>query len=148
MSVKPNQRYIGTVAAGSGFFEAMQKGTPGFQVLINTDDGATEYTIWLTTKTKESGNAARDFKTLGVSMEQLKDRAFRENLGKRIEGTELSLETFLDSYQGKDRVKVRWIAPATGGTTLDEAVASFFGDAPKQPSSYAVPPVDDDDVPF
>jgi hypothetical protein len=154
MPLKADQRYVGTVASGSGFYQS-SKGTPGFQVLINSEAGTGSYTIWLTKKTKESGNAERDFKALGVSMDSLKDRAYRESLGERLKGTEISFGTVLNEYNGKTSVQVNWIASAVEGAEggLDGAVAAFFGDTSNPAKAKAAvpgyePPSDDDAPPF
>lgn len=146
------KRYVGTVASGSGLYES-SKGTLGFQVLINCEDGSTDYTIWLTEKntlpTKDGGpsRAARDFETLGIDPKRLKNSKDFTIIGEEIEGHEISFETDEETFNEKTRVKVKWISPKKdrGVGSLEERAASLFGGLP--PSGV---PLDtsDDDVPF
>lgn len=143
MSIKVG-RYVGTVASGSGLYESLN-GTLGFQVFINTEDGAADYTIWLTEKNAE--RAKKDFATLGVDPAKLKAPSEFAAIGDTIEGREISFETGEDEYQGKTRIKVKWISPKKdpGVGSLEQRAAHLFGGvSPKQPA--LVP--EDDDVPF
>ena len=149
MSIKVG-RYIGTIASGSGLYESLN-GTLGFQVLINTEDGATDYTIWLTEKNAD--RAKRDFETLGIDPSVLKTPETFAHAGELIEGKEISLETGENTYQNKTRIKVKWISlkKDAGVGSLEQRAASLFG-GPKPvqgvlPSTTA-PEDADDDVPF
>lgn len=148
------KRYIGTIASGSGLYESA-KGTLGFQVLIQCEDGATDYTIWLTEKnaapTKDGGpsRAARDFETLGVNPARLKNAKDFTRIGEEIAGREISFETDEETYNDKTKVKVKWISPKKdpGVGSLEERAASLFGGKPAMASASSTPD-DDDGVPF
>jgi hypothetical protein len=142
MSLKV-KRYVGTVASGSGLYESMG-GTLGFQLLLQCEDGATDYTIWLTEKNAK--RAAEAFKVLGVDPARLSKPSEFTKIGEEIEGRELSFETEEDTYQDKTRIKVKWISAKkdSGVGSLEERAASLFGKpTPRQPG-----PLLDDDVPF
>lgn len=127
MSLKV-KRYIGTVASGSGLYESL-KGTLGFQVLLNCEDGAIDYTIWLTEKNAE--RAKRDFETLGVDPKRLANPKDFTKIGDEIEGHKVSFETDEETYNEKTRIKVKWISPLkdSGVGSLEHRAAALFGGA-------------------
>lgn len=148
------KRYVGTIASGSGLYESL-KGTLGFQVLINCEDGATDYTIWLTEKNtlpaKDGGpsRAARDFETLGIDSRRLRDSKDFTIIGEEIAGHEISFETDEETYNEKTRVRVKWISEKkdAGVGSMEQRAAALFG-SPKPTPDVPVPNRDNDDVPF
>lgn len=123
------KRYIGTVASGSGLYESA-KGTLGFQVMLHCEDGATDYTIWLTEKNAE--RAKRDFETLGVDPKRLANPKDFTKIGDEIEGRKVSFETDEETYNERTKIKVKWISPLkdSGVGTLEQRAAVLFGAEP------------------
>jgi hypothetical protein len=155
MSIKPDRTYDGVVLEGSRLFET-RKGTMGYQVCLQCEDGATEFIMWLTDKTKD--RVLRDFKTLGVTEEQLKDPSYIENrLGSDIAGREVSFTTKTEEYNGQVKVKVAGIGKQRSVEELQGAAVQFFGGTPKtkpkakpvaKPETEEKVPIDDSDIPF
>ena len=138
MSVKPDQKYDGTVSDGAKMVVS-QSGTLGFFLRLHCEDGEISHTIWLTDNTKE--RALETFALLGVTEAQLQDAVFvRDKLASAVEGREVSFTTTEEKYKGKSRVKVGFINKrnrSVGGSPVNAAVA-FFGGTP----------ITDDDIPF
>jgi hypothetical protein len=130
------KRYVGTVASGSGLYES-GSGTLGFQVLLQCEDGATDYTIWLTEKNQK--RAAEAFTVLGIDPAKLAAPEEFTKIGREIEGREVSFETDEETYNGKTRIKVKWLSAKkdSGVGSLEQRAASLFGYIPN-----------DADVPF
>lgn len=142
MSLKA-KRYVGTVASGSGLYES-NSGTLGFQVLLSCEDGATEYTIWLTEKNKK--RAAEAFTILGIDPARLAKPEDFTRIGEEIEGHEVSFETEEETYNGKTRMKVKWLSAKkdSGVGSIEQRAASLFGYS----GPMTAPADDTDDVPF
>ncbi len=138
------KRYVGTIASGSGLYESMG-GTLGFQLLLNCEDGATDYTIWLTEKNAK--RAAEAFKVLGVDPARLAEPSEFTKIGDEIAGHEISFETDEETYNDKTRVRVKWISAKkdSGVGSLEQRAASLFGGTVPAQASL---PSKDDDVPF
>lgn len=122
MAVKTGKRYTGRVVEGR-FFES-QRNTPGFQLLLDCEDGSIDYPIWLTAKNRDK--ARRDFATLGVEPGQLTDRSFMTyQLPQIVQGVEVMFEARSEEYpqgSGTMQTKVAWIGkPSAGG---EEAIAA------------------------
>lgn len=140
MSVKADTKYIGTAASGSELIET-QKGTLGYQVMLDCEDGQTSYMIWLTAKNRD--RARKDFEVLGVPEDKLKDeRYIQYQLGQDLVGRRLKFGTVEEEYNGKKRVKVSWIGRPGADGNAPKAMASFFAgdDTGHQ--------ITDDDIPF
>lgn len=151
-TIKPDQKYHGTVRDGSTLIEAAS-GTMGFQVMLNCEDGRIFYTIWITDKNRD--RALKDFAALGVTEDQLQNPNYIEyQLGQDIVGREIVFGTKEEDYKGKTTVKVAWIgrssmAGADGNKA--SAVARFFGGGEKKRSTSAKQEahvITDDDIPF
>ncbi len=124
MSLRADTKYNGTVAPGSQLYET-QTGTLGYQVMLDSADGATSFVIWLTQKNRE--RARKFFEILGIDPERLKDPGYIEyQLGMVIEGREVSFGTKDEEYQGKHSVKVVWIGKRSD-PNLSRSAARFFG---------------------
>lgn len=144
MGIKPDRKYNGTISPGSALVET-QKGTLGYQVQLECEDGETSYTIWLTPKTRENARECFE-KALGVDPKKLEDGNYIDmQLGLDIAGREVSFNTKEEEYNGKFKVKVSGLykrSAAAGG--LGKAASSFF----KGLASGAETPITDDDIPF
>jgi hypothetical protein len=129
MSSLKVKRYVGTVAGGSGLYES-SKGTLGFQVLLQCEDGATDYTVWLTEKNVE--RAKRDFVTLGIDPKRLGNASDFTKIGQEIEGREVSFETGEETYNEKTTIKVKWLSQKkdSGVGSLEERAANLFDSVP------------------
>jgi hypothetical protein len=152
MSYRDGGRYTGTVTGG-GLFESAMQGTLGFQVLIECEEGETDYTIWLTEKNKD--RAAKDFETLGHPVGTLRSKAAFDDLGDKLkaEAPEIQFGIKAETYNKQTRMKVSWIGKKkTGDLSLAGMAATFFGaDAGKiaeEPESGAPPVDDEDEIPF
>ena len=106
MGIKADKKYHGTVAPGSALIES-SKGTLGYQVQLECEDGDTSFTIWMTKNTREV--AEDTFKdALGVDPAKLKNGNYIEmQLGIDIVGREVTFTTEENEYKGKITVKVK-----------------------------------------
>lgn len=166
MSLKADHKYHGTVREGSEIIES-QSGSLGYQVMLGCEDGNTSYTIWLTQKNRD--RAEKTFtEALGVDPGKLQNATYIENqLAVDIAGREVTFVTEMETYKGKERIKVAWLfkRSATSGQNPAKAAASFFskGKASTPPvpaeflaSLYTFPgdvagvsdEITDDDIPF
>ena len=126
MSIKPDTKYNGTVGPGSQLYES-QKGTLGYQVMLECADGSTSFVIWLSQKNRD--RARQFFEILGVDFERLKDPSYIEyQLGLEIEGREVSFGTREEEYNGNHSVKVVWIGKKSS-PNLSRSAAHYFGGA-------------------
>jgi hypothetical protein len=145
MSLKPDTKYSGRVAGGSGLYET-QTGTLGYQVQIESPDGPTSFTIWLTEKNRE--RATKYFAVLGIDEGDLKSQVYLENqLAMDIEGREISFGTKDEEYNGKHSVKVMWIGKKSD-PNLARGAAGFFGGNGSPLNLADDRPIDDNDIPF
>jgi hypothetical protein len=142
MGLKADTKYTGKVREGSDLIES-NSGSLGFQVMLECEDGYTDYTIWITPKNRE--RAERDFQTLGVSKEKLTDDRYLQNgVGRDIAGRPLKFWTVEETYKDKTRVKVAGIGRANSGGAAKSAAAIFGGKDADSPGT----PITDDDIPF
>ena len=126
MSFHPDQRYTGTVARGALIESA--KGTPGFEIQMECDEGVMFHTIWITPKTKEY--ALKDFAVLDVTESQLANASFLANeLPLMVVGKPISFGTKEEEYKGVSKVKCAWIGKpkAPASSSLEKSVAMMFG---------------------
>lgn len=141
MALQPDQKYQGVVGSGSALFEA-KTGSIGFQLQIESEDGNTDFVIWLSEKNKE--RALKYFDILGVPADKLKDPNYLEfGLAQEIEGHKITFGTKEETYQGKSKVKVAWIGKASNGNVSRTAANLFGGNVPEPASG-----ITDDDIPF
>ena len=95
------------------------KGTPGFEIQIDTESGTMMHTIWITRRNKEY--AEKDLVTIGADPNRLANPNYLENeLPVHVTGQEIVFGTKEEVYKEKASVKVAWLgrpkAP-TGVTT-------------------------------
>ena len=144
MTLKADTRYAGTIVDG-GIYEA-NSGTLGYQLLLNCEDGATDFVIWLTPKSKEK--AEKTFVSLGIDPKALRSEIGIEGISSQLAGMEVVFGTREEEYLGKKRVKVSWVGkPKEGGASAGSPLAraaAFFADEPKPEHTQA----DEDSVPF
>jgi hypothetical protein len=143
MSLYPDQKYSGEVTRGK--WMESQKGTLGFEIMLECEDGAISHTIWVTETTKE--RAEQDFIALGVTPAQLRDESYlRNEMPLAVVGAPISFGTKEEDYKGKKSIKVSWFGKprAPRAATLEGSVAALFrGEAPPVAAEVA-----DDDIPF
>ncbi len=149
--IKADKKYSGVVRAGSHVYEA-QTGSLGYQVMLECEDGETDFTIWLTEKGRE--RAEKNFSILGVTIDKLRDASYLEyGLAQEIEGREVSFGTREETYNGKRSVKVAWIGRKSEGKPAQSAARFFGGKVDAVASQVASPVVGkpeitDEDIPF
>src|SRR5687767_14239824 len=106
MGLRAEHGYNFTVTSGN--LMQSRKGTHGFQIFLECDEGTTEFTIWLTDGNRN--NALDAFKALGVSQRDLASRGFVEHqLPQAIVGRMVYGWMKAEEYNGKSRIKVDWI---------------------------------------
>lgn len=145
MSFRADARYTGTVVSGSLIESA--KGTPGFEIQMECDEGVMFHTIWITEKTKEY--AVKDFAVLDVTESQLANSSFLANqLPLVVQGKPISFGTKEEEYKGNVKIKCAWIGKpkAPKSDTLEGSVAKMFGGA-AEPDTTGDNLIDDD-IPF
>lgn len=128
MAIKTDTRYRGKIT-GAGLHEA-NSGTLGYQLLLECEDGATDYVIWLTPKSKE--NAVKAFKALGIEEDALKTEAGIDSIEARLLDLDVDFGTKTEEYKGQTRVKVSWVGKhrekaESGGDVRKRAAAFFAG---------------------
>ncbi len=150
MAVKGDTEYNGRVLAGAQIIQSATKGTLGFEVPLECEDGRIKHVIWLTPGTME--HAEKTFqKALGVSPSQLRDEDFVTNkIAAYIEGRDVRFTTEEDE---KGYVKVKWLngAGSMGKPAAPKLMSDFF----KKPVAQGFPeqrgtgsPITDADIPF
>lgn len=136
MSLKPDWKYNGKVAEGSQMIETA-RGSIGFQVNLDCEDGKTTFVIWMTEKNRK--RAEGSFDVLGADFSKLGSPSYLEyEFPSEIVGREVSFGTKEEEYNGKKSVKVAWIGKKSEGKP-SVAGAKFFG---------AEPVIKDEDIPF
>lgn len=153
MGLRPDTNYRGLIVSAAWI--QSQKGTPGLQVNLETEDGmnAISHTFWVTDRSREFFEKAMlDF---GVTREQLSSGAFMQNqLPGFLADTEVSFGTKEETYNDQTRIKVAWIGRHKGPSDergIGYAVASMFGG--EKASETEKPDttgenLEDDDIPF
>jgi hypothetical protein len=141
MGLKADFKYHGTVASGSQLMES-SSGTPGFQVMLECEDGNASFVIWLTEKNRK--NADKYLKVLELDQSKLQDTTYLEyGLGQEIEGRKVTFGTKAEEYNGKTTVRVSWIGKASSDN-LARTVSKYFGGNPPETK----PVITDEDIPF
>jgi hypothetical protein len=140
MGIRPDMKYNGKVGNGSMLIQT-EKGSLGYQVMLQCEDGETSFTIWMTPRNKD--RAIKSFEAMGVDPEKLKEPSYLEyKLAFDIQGKEVSFGTKTEVYNGKSSVKVGWIGKKSEGN-MANAAASFFGG-----TVTPVTPSPDEEIPF
>lgn len=125
MALRADSRYTGEVTQGK--WMESQKGTLGFQLMLECEEGGISHTIWVTEKNKEK--AAESFAAIGVTKEQLQNASFlRNEMPTAVVGQPVTFGTKEEEYNGKTRVVVSWIgAPrAPKADSIEDSVAALF----------------------
>lgn len=125
MSLRADSRYTGEVTQGK--WMESQKGTLGFQLMLECEEGGISHTIWVTEKNKEK--AAEAFAAIGVTKEQLTNASFlRNEMPTAVVGVAITFGTKEEEYNNKKRVVVSWIGTpkAPKAETIEDSVAALF----------------------
>lgn len=102
-----DQRYPVTIASAT-MTESASKGTPGIELrLESADGGKIWHTLWLTEGTRP--HVAKTLAELGVDKAMLASPAFWDDPGEALNGKDASIVTEEDTYNGKTRVRVKWL---------------------------------------
>lgn len=149
--LKPNRTYSGQIAGGACMITSRAKGTLGFQMTIETEDGDIDYTMWLTPGTRD--NAIKTFtEVLGVKYSNLQNASYVENqLALDVAGVEVEFDTDENEFNGKTKTVVKWLnrPSADGGDDPVAAAVAFFGGKVKPAQDFPVKvTADDSDIPF
>jgi len=135
-------RYTGRVTRAK--LTESQKGTPGFEILIECEEGAMTHTIWITAKNID--RAVKDFAVFDVSEEMLDSETFlRDVLPEKIIGKLVTFGTKEETYQDKTSIKCAWINKGRDASeSLEASVAGIFRAAKKAENAD----FEDGDIPF
>ena len=150
MGLRADTRYTGNVTRGSLIESG--KGTPGFEILIECEDGSMVHTIWLTPATIDKGYAQKDFAVFDVTEDQLQSESYlRNELPLAIVGKPVTFGTKEEEYKGEVKVKCAWIGKPKAPTaaTLEGSVAAMFrGEKAAAAPAAPAQSIEDDDIPF
>lgn len=145
MSVKAEKKYAGEIMEGAYFYYT-SKGSLSFNIPIKCEDGTITFDLWLTDKNKE--RATKTLEMLGADKDKLSNQNYLEDkLPSMIVGKKISFGTNLETYNGKDTVKVVWIGKPTD-PNVARGAASFFGGGSTETPEDISRPIDDNDIPF
>ena len=137
MPIKPDRKYDGTIGPGA-YFAYSTKGSLGFFIPLECEDGNTTFTLWLTEKNREK--AMKTLEMLGADTAKLGNQNYIEmEMPNLISGKEISFGTKDEEYNGKTSTKVSWIGKRTDKDVAHGA-AEFFG--------VKQDPIGDNDIPF
>ena len=143
--LRPDTRYTGTIVDG-GIYEA-NSGTLGYQLLLDCEDGATDFVIWLTPKSKEK--AEKTFVALGIDPKALRSETGIEGIASQLAGMEVVFGTREEEYLGKKRVKVFWVdKPKEGGASAGSPLARAAAFFAEPGAAKSAPSDDSDSVPW
>lgn len=152
MAVKANTTYE-AVITGGGLYEA-NSGSLGYQLMLSTADGDTDYTIWLTQKTKDNGSVAKAFDILGVPLSDLASVAKINAIDAKIKGKKVNIVTKEETFKDKTLVKVQWLnawKPTginTGKAPAARVAELFKGFASSEQTNLPTDEAASDEVPF
>ena len=152
MPVQGDTDYDGKVLAGAQIITSSAKGTLGFEVPLECEDGRIKHVIWLTPSTMD--NAEKTFReALGVTAEQLRNEEFvTKKLSEYIVGRDVRFTTETDA---KGYVKVKWLngVGGMGKPAAPKLLSDFFKkpvapatDFPQQRGHGSL--ITDDQIPF
>lgn len=152
--LKPNEYYSAVVVPEKcGFFRKVKSdGTPGalyLRVQMQCADGDQfPYPYWVSGRMAES--LREDLPRMGVPASAMQERDFYKNAGKYIKAVECQFGTAEEEYNGKVRLKIKGVyfnAPKEAGEKdIDQLISVLGGVGAADP--FAMPPVDDETVPF
>ncbi len=159
MGLKADRSYAAVVAPGSQLIESAQKGTLGYQILldyVDTDgnEEQTSHTVWLTPATvQRAEDMFRD--VLGIDIKNLRNANYVDmQLCQDIAGKRVSFTT---RDEGEYGIKVAFLnrPKAASGASPAKLAAALFGGKPvtnedrKQGTAFDKPVTAvDDDIPF
>jgi hypothetical protein len=108
MPIQPNRKYIATVTRARA--DKSSKGTPGLFFSLATNDGPTEYVVWLSEAARK--RAEKTMKDcFGATPAQMADKTKLALLLDELEGRQVDVATVMETYLGKDKVKCAWMNP-------------------------------------
>jgi hypothetical protein len=100
--------------------------------------------LWLTDKNRD--RATKTLEMLGADKNKLGNQTYlEETLPTLIVGKQISFGTNLETYNGKDTVKVMWIGKPTDPNIARGAATFFQGGAS---GGSATDAITDQDIPF
>ena len=162
MAVEAGRTYAGRVRHGARMVKSKEKGTLGFEIPLECEDGDITHTLWITSSTRDK--VLKTFnEVLGVSLAKLQDENFVANeISDFIADREVEFTTKEEEYNGNYYVRVQWLnrpkGSGSGGTTdgaASMAAAFFQGKPVHKPAPAADFParpqqrqIADDDIPF
>jgi hypothetical protein len=105
MPVLADQRYHATVLHAACVENL--KGTLGVELSFETQDGFIDHTMWITEKTNDA--VEENFVRMGIDPVKLRTEEFYVNIDAEMKNRTCQIVTFLDTYNGDEKVKVKWI---------------------------------------
>ena len=158
MAYQANREY--EVAVVTANLMSSRGGTPGLELyFVHPEHGEIKDVLWLTDKARP--RAEKTLKEVfNIAPERLSSPTFYENADTYLQNLRCWIVTELDTYDGKERIRVKRINSRPGGeggesniskADLARKAAAFMGGptAPKsKESKKAAAPITDDDVPF
>lgn len=153
MTYQPDREYQVTVTRAA-FIES-QGGTPGVEVDLNNPEAGTIAHRWyITEKTKE--RFVKSMAEFGITAAQLAG-PFWENDCEPLVGSPATITTEEDTYNGRTRVRCRWVngphrvaSTKSGSYSAKAKAAAMFGGTVSLfpddsfPPPEDLPPIDDD----
>jgi len=106
------------------------KGTPGLGFKLRADKGEDLiwHTEWISDKTKE--NFVKRMKAFGIEPDVLESEEFWEDPAVLLAGKKATIETESDDYEGKSRIKVKWLNGQERKASSASVFASLFAKTP------------------
>lgn len=131
MPIEANMKYI--VGVTSAQTTKSKEGTLGLHVVFTCDEGSIEDTLWCTEGAKEK--TKKSLTAMGVPVAVLSTAEFWRNPFPVLKNSKAQIVTEEDSYNGKTRVRVKWInsphyAQAAPPEAADTLAAMFDDDGP------------------
>ena len=146
MPLENGQKYLGNIGTGNELIES-GRGSLGYQINILCEHGNISHTIWLTEKNRD--RAIKDFETLGIPPEKLRDERFVQfELSSAIAGRRIKFGVKEEEYNGKTTMKVAWINKPGADGNAAKTMAGFFAADTAPPEQPAGSPITDEDIPF
>jgi hypothetical protein len=121
------------------------KGTGGIALEFHTEGGDIDEVLWVTPKTRE--RVIETMETLGVSRQQLDDKATLERLSSLVVGARCEIVVELEMYNGEAKMRVKWINPLAP-EAADDTVGRLHEILTGKSKARAAPRGIDDHVPF
>lgn len=145
MAFEPNKQYQVEVIAA--VLTESSGGTPGLEIAYrNEDAGEIKDTLWLSEKARP-----RTEKTLkevfGLSDQRIQNPKFWQEADIYLVGATCWITTYLDTYNGKERVKVQWVNKEQKIERVFDK-AALAAKAAAMMGGKAAPKEADDDLPF